>query len=193
MDTYMQHASSDSHPPHYTASSIHAFKHKAALTEAFKHYDEQWPAVILHIMEQMTKKLGPISLTFSAGSDIVWLHACCEAIWSEDLRERQLAVGDVGELVRHHLIQQGSDPTFINLNQMAVFVNQNADMVSRILQCDIKRQAAHEPPQCTGHIIDDKGRWPPQYNNTMEKVVVIGMEGLAHYYRTPELRSIAPG
>ena len=26
----------------------------------------------------------------------------------------------------------------------------------------------------------------------MEKVVVIGTEGLAHYYRTPELRSIAP-
>jgi hypothetical protein len=27
----------------------------------------------------------------------------------------------------------------------------------------------------------------------MEKVVVIGTEGFAHYYRTPELRSIAPG
>ena len=146
MDTYMQHVSSDAHSPHYMASSIHTFEHKAALTEAFKHYNEQQLAVILHIMEQMTEKLREISLTFSAGSDIVRLHAHCEAIWSEDLHECQLAVGDVSELVCHHLIQKGSDPNFINLNQMAVFINQNADMVSCIPQCDVKRQAACEPP-----------------------------------------------
>ena len=141
----------------------------------------------------MTEKLRPISLTFSASSNIVWSHAHCEAIRSEDLRERQLAVSNISKLVCYHLIQQGSDPTFINLNQMAVFINQNADMVSRILQCDVERKAAHEPPRRTGHIIDDKGRWLLQYNNAMEKVMVIGMEGFAHYYWTPELQSIAPG
>ena len=145
MDTYMQHVSSDGRSPHYTASGIHTFEHKAALTEAFKHYNEQQLAVILCIMERMTEKLGEISLTFSAGSDIVQLHARCEAIRSEDPRERQLAVGDIGELVHHHLIQKGSDPNFVNLNWMAVFINQNADMVSCILQCNIKRQAACEP------------------------------------------------
>ena len=145
-DTYMRHVSSDGRSPHYTASGIHAFERKAALTEAFKHYDEQRPAVILRIKERMTEKLGEISLTFSAGSDIVRSHARREAIRSEDPRERQLAVGDVGELVRHHLIQKGSDPNFVNPNRMAVFVNQNADMVSCIPQCDVERQAVRELP-----------------------------------------------
>ena len=51
MDTYMRHVSSNGRPAHYTASNIHAFERKAALTEAFKHYNKQRPAVILRIME----------------------------------------------------------------------------------------------------------------------------------------------
>ena len=94
----------------------------------------------------MTKKLGPISLMFSASSDIVRSHARREAIQSEDPRKRQLAVSDVSELVRHHLIQKGSDPNFINPNRMAVFINQNADMVSHIPQCDVERQVVCELP-----------------------------------------------
>ena len=76
---------------------------------------------------------------------------------------------------------------------MATVFNMSSDTVMHVIRTNTEQQQACVLAKRSGFITNDRGLWPPSYNTTLQKRVIIDMDGRAHFYTIPALEPAALG